>query len=251
MKKIALILILLLNTAALNAQSFTVFDIDTVSFPVMKAKFYAFDGDYKQLLDLSPDDFEVYEDGVKREVLSVSCPEPAPPTAISSVLTMDISGSMDGDRLNKAKEAAKAWVNGLPLGKSECAITSFDDRNNMIQDFTKDRNRLLEKIELLGAGGGTDYEAGFINPLSGGLLVAQTGKYKKVLVFLTDGRPNFTPDVSAIVAEALKYNVTIFAVTLDMPCPKCLLDIASQTGGACFENASTVENAREVYMKIL
>ena len=251
MKKIALILILLLNTAALNAQSFTVFDIDTVSFPVMKAKFYAFDGDYKQILDLSPDDFEIYEDGVEREVLSVSCPEPAPPTAISSVLVMDVSGSMSGTMLDKAQEAARSWVNGLPLGKSECAITSFDTKNNMLQDFTKDRNRLLEKIELLGAGGGTDYEAGFINPLSGGLLVAQEGKYKKVVVFLTDGRPNFTPDVSEIVAEALKYNVTIFAVTLDMPCPQCLLDIAAQTGGSCFENVSTVENAREVYMKIL
>ena len=251
MKKIALILILLLNTAALNAQSFTVFDIDTVSFPVMKAKFYAFDGDYKQILDLSPDDFEIYEDGVEREVLSISCPEPAPPTALSSVLVMDISGSMMGTMLDKAKVAARSWVNGLPLGKSECAITSFDTKNNMLQDFTKDRNRLLEKIELLGAGGGTDYEAGFINPLSGGLLVAQTGKYKKVLVFLTDGRPNFTPDVNGIVAEALKHDVIIFAVTLDMPCPQCLIDIASRTGGTFFENVSTVENAREIYMRIL
>ena len=188
---------------------------------------------------------------MEREVLSVSCPEPAPPTAISSVLVMDVSGSMSGTMLEKAQGAARSWVNGLPLGKSECAITSFDTKNNMLQDFTKDRNRLLEKIELLGAGGGTDYEAGFINPLSGGLLVAQEGKYKKVLVFLTDGQPNFTPDVSTIVAEAHKYNITIFCVTLDMRCPQCLLDIAAQTGGTCFENVSTVEEAREVYLKIL
>ena len=183
MKNITIFLIFILSTLTLKAQSLTVFDIDTVSFPVMKAKFYAFDGDYKQILDLSPDDFEIYEDGVEREVLSVSCPEPSSPTAISSVLVMDVSGSMSGTMLDKAQEAARSWVNGLPLGKSECAITSFDNVNNMIQDFTKDRNRLLQKIELLGAGGGTDYEAGFINPLAGGLLVAQTGKYKKVIVF--------------------------------------------------------------------
>ena len=63
--------------------------------------------------------------------------------------------------------------------------------------------------------------------------------------------PNIIPDVSTIVAEANKYNITIFAVTLDMPCPQCLWDITSQTGGACFENVSSVNEARKVYMKIL
>ena len=251
MKNVIFFLISFLSGTLVNAQSLIVFDIDAVSFPVVNAKFYALNEDNDQLLDLSPDDFEIYEDGMKREVLSVSCPEPVPPAAISSVLVMDVSGSMSGGMLNLAQEAGRAWINGLPLGKSECAITCFNSINNLVQDFTKDRNRLLEKIEALSADGGTDYDAGFINPFAGGLLVAKTGKYKKVLVFLTDGYPNFTPNIKAIVDEALKNDITIFCVTLNMKCPQCLYDIAQQTGGNCFENVSTVEEARTVYMKIL
>ena len=251
MKKIAFLLIFLLNTALLNSQSITVYDLDTTDYPVIRAKFFVFDNDNKIITDFDTEDFEVFENSSEREIISVSCPPAKPPTALSSVLTMDVSGSMQGYMLEKEKAAAKSWINGLPLGKSECAITSFDTKNNIIQDYTKDRKRLLDKINLLGAGGGTDYEVGFIRPMAGGLLLAKTGTYKRVLVFLTDGRPNYTPDVSKIIDTALANDVVIYAVTLDMRCPQCLKDICIQTGGKWFENVTTVNEARDIYVKIM
>ncbi len=249
MKKAILTLLLLLPLAA-QAQSLSVFDIDTTDYPIMRAKFYVFDENRDQIINLSPSDFEITENGEQRDVISVSCPEPKEPVAISSVLTIDVSGSMTtGTKLNTAKEAGKAWINGLPLGKSECAITAFDTRNNMIQDFTTNRSRLLEKLNILSAGGGTDFDAGFINPMSGALLAAEKGKYKKVVVFVTDGFAD--GNEVAIIQKSNEIGATVFCVTIGFTCPLILRNIAEQTGGKWFENIATVDQARQTYLKIL
>ncbi|GAB1371835.1 hypothetical protein MASR1M45_18970 [Candidatus Kapaibacterium sp.] len=87
--------------------------------------------------------------------------------------------------------------------------------------------------------------------LVGGLEIAKSGKYKKVLVFLSDGHPNNPPNVQSIISAALTNNITVFAVTLNMLCPQSLKDISSQTGGQWFENVTTEDEARNIYLQIL
>ncbi len=249
MKHIVLLLLVFCNT--LLSQRLVVFDVDTTAFPVMKAKFFAFDSTGKQITNLIPSDFEITENGVPRKVLSVSCPPVQPPLALSSVLVMDASQSMTGSNILMAKEGAKAWVNALPLGRSECAITAFDVKNYLIRDFTTDRNKLNKDILFISANSGTDYNAAFINPMAGGILVAKTGKYKRVVIILSDGEPNFEPKTQEIISQAKQNSVIIYSVTLGYKCPGCLKAIAIQTGGQWFESITTEEQAREVYNKIL
>jgi WD40 repeat protein len=246
---VAVLLFLIGKTAF--SQSLSLFDIDASNFPIIKAKFFAIDKDGNQIANLSPSDFDLKENGTMRNVTLVTCPSPKPPQALSSVLIMDASGSMSGDNLNLAKEAAHAWVEGLPLGKSECAISSFDHINYLNQDFTTNKNKLLTAINNLQARGSTHYDAAMLNPLAGGLLVTKDGKYKRVIVFLSDGMPNQEPQTSKIVQEANSQNVTIFGVTLGMSCPQSIKDITTQTGGQWFENVTTVEQARQIYQQVL
>ena len=135
MKKILYLLVFLFSYSV-HSQSLSVFDIDTSAFPTINAKFYAFDINGEQISNLSPSDFQVAENGIPRTVTSVSCPAPHPPVPISSVLVMDVSSSMGSGGLNIAKAAAHAWIELLPLGSSECAISSFSDNNYLNQDFT-------------------------------------------------------------------------------------------------------------------
>ncbi len=247
-----LVLIFALSFSAF-AQSLTLFDIDTTNFPTMRAKFYAIDKDGNQLRP-SINELTLTEDGEERTITNVSCPEPVPAIDISSVLIMDASGSMaEGNpiRLDLAKTAATAWINGLPTTKSECAITSFDGGNYFIQDFTTNRQLLLKKANSLFAQGGTDYNKALIEPLAGGLIITKSAKYKKVLIMLTDGLPNFEPRVNEIISEANRQNVIIYAVTLNMLCPQNLKDITTKTGGLWFEDITTLEKAKEVYQSIL
>ena len=155
MKKLILLLIFFALETHLYGQSLSIFDVDSSSFPIMKAKFYAFDSDGKQVLNLSPSDFEIMENDEQRDILNVSCPDPKPPLDISSVLTIDISVSMGGKNLELALAAAKAWIEAMALEKSECAITVFNTENFFVQDFTNDRSVLLEALETIRSDGGS------------------------------------------------------------------------------------------------
>jgi WD40 repeat protein/uncharacterized protein YegL len=239
----------------LHAQSLSLFSLDATNFPAIKGKFYAFDAAGQQQRP-TVGELALTENGQPRTITSVICPPPNPPKALSSVLVIDVSGSMgwgSGSTINMdlAKAAAREWVNGLPLGASECAITSFDHYNYLNQDFTTDKNRLLNAITPLQPNGGTDYDAALINPMAGGLKVSTRGKNQRVIVFLTDGQPWQAPQVAAIVSEANKQNCVIYCVTLGMSAPQSVKDIASQTGGQTFENVTTVKEAEDVYRKIL
>ena len=235
------------------SQSLSLFDVNGSNFPTMRGKFYAFDTQGQQIRP-SVGDLAITENGVSRTITSVSCPPGVPSPALSSVLVIDVSGSMDWGIQDKnitlAKAAATAWVNGLPLGTSECAITTFDHANYMNQDFTTNRQKLLTAISQLQPQGGTDYDAALINQMSGGLLVSKKGKHKKILILLTDGQAS-TPKTQQIIQEANQQNCTIYCVTLGMFAPQSLKDIASQTGGETFENVTTVKEAEDVYKRIL
>jgi len=250
MKKV-LIMIISLNSYIAICQSLSVFNVDTSSFPTIKAKFFAYDSSGNQMTNLSPSDFQVTENGQPRTVTLVSCPSPTPPVALSSVLVMDVSGSMCSGGLDIAKAAANAWINMLQLGSSECAITSFSDDNYLNQDFSTDKNKLINGINSLTCMNGTNYDAALLDPSAGGILIAKTGKHKRIIVFLTDGGPNFDPNTTKIISQANANNIAIYCVTIGMTAPQCIMDISSQTGGLYFENISTKAEAEECYLRIL
>jgi len=246
--KLTLLLIVIISSAAFS-QSITLFDVDASNFPLMRAKFYAFDEAGNQQRP-GINQLSITENGIERTITNVSCPPAQPPRALSSVLTIDVSGSMNGgDRINIAKSAASSWVDGL-LGLSECAITTFNSGNYLNQDFTTDKQKLLNVINSIYANGGTDYDAALLNQMAGGLQVSKKGKFHKVIVMLTDGSAP-EPKINDIINEAGKQNCNIYVVTLGMPCPISLQTIATQTGGQWFENILTNEEAVEIYKRIL
>ena len=240
----------------LAAQQLVVSSLDASKFPTITAKVYLLDAAGKPLRDVSERTIQVRENGIERRVTAIDCPPPVPVDALSSVLTIDVSGSMsntpDGragaPNMELAKSAAKAWIQGLPEGGSECAVTTFDQYGQIIRDFTRDRADLLSAIESLRPQGGTEYDAGLRNPPAGGLVVAANGKHRRVVIFLTDGLGG--GDEKKIIALAQQNNVAIFCVTLGMPAPDILKNIARATGGEFYEYVTTVPQAQAVYRAI-
>ncbi|MFC2131273.1 choice-of-anchor D domain-containing protein [Bacteroidota bacterium] len=252
MKKIVYVFVsLFFYSGIIFSQSLSILEVDPSNFPNVKASFYAFDADGRLIKDLKKEDFSVVEDSMNREITFLSCPDFSQPDALSSVLIIDNSSSMRNYRLRLAKTAAKAWVNALPDGNSECAISIFNDNSSILSDFTTDRNKLISAINSLYYTGNTNYDAALLNIPAGGIQIAKKGKYKKVIVFLTDGQPNFSPDRETIIQEALANDIIIYCVTLYMPAPDCIKQFAERTGGEWFENVTTIEEAEEIYRKIL
>ncbi len=250
-KNIILSLIIIFVSVSAFSQTFEIFDIDTTSFPIMKAKFFAFDSKGEQITALKISDFNIREEGNDRKIISVTCESNVSLDPVSTVLIMDASGSMRRRNILLAKSAARAWINAMPEGESETAITAFDEVNYMIQDFTNLKSLLLKKVETLFANGGTSYNAAFIDELFGGLLISKRAKNKKVLVILTDGLPNGFTLQDAIIDEAIAQQAVIYAVTLGLPCPEVLRIITEISGGDWFEDVTSQSEVENVYNQIL
>jgi WD40 repeat protein len=244
----------------LHAQTSAIFNVGTAQFPrVVSANFFALDSGGRSIQGLTPERVQLVEDGIQRRVLSLSCPPPTPPQALSVVLTIDVSGSMAQTRksgktnMEVAKEAAHAFLSAIRLGTtatlSEAAVTSFDQDNYLNQDWTTDKASLQAAVDKLAPQGGTDYNAGFINKPAGAVDIARTGKNKRIIIFLTDGIGNGTEET--IVSEALRNEVTLYCVTVGLNAPQVLRNAAQRTGGVCIENVTSAEEAANAYLTIL
>jgi WD40 repeat protein len=252
MKFIATLLFCLLSTLPSSAQSLQLVNIDASSYPEVTAKFYAFDSAGKRQTPRISD-VAILEDTLQRVVTRITCPAPAPPKVLSTVLVIDVSGSMSrptsSPNIDMAKAAARIWVDQLPTNKGECAITSFDDYNYLNQDFTTNTTLLSDAINQLEPLSGTNYSAALLNPAAGGVLVSKNGKYKKIIIMITDGENTTNKD--SVINEATLQNCTIYFVVIAMNAPKVLKEIASGTGGIVFENIKTRKEVEDAYLKIL
>ena len=235
----------------LHAQSISLYQIDPSNYPEIRAKVIAVDADGDPVR-LSVGDLTLTEEGIPRRITFLDCPEPKPIEPISSVLTIDISSSMyalNGKNLDIARAAARAWIEAMPLGISECAVTSFNAWSYLNQDFTIDARRLLRAVDALTPTGSTSYNEALIAPITGAIPVALKGKHRRVVVFLTDGRGGGNEEV--IVQQALAGGVTIYCITVGLEAPDILKNIAERTGGLWFENVNDPKSAADIYRMIL
>lgn len=104
---------------------------------------------------------------------------------VSSILALDASGSMDGEKIIAAREAAKVYVDHAPPFY-EIAVVVFSDRPELVQDFTSDKQLLKSRIAGITTGGQTALQdtVGFAL----GRLAGRSGR--KSVVLLTDGQEN-------------------------------------------------------------
>jgi len=245
------IALLLLSSSELNAQQGQIFakNIKFDSANVGEAELIYFAKNATSIKSLNLSDVNVFEADIPVNVLSVTCPPATPAGRVSSVLTIDVSGSMSrgGPNITLAKAAAEAWISALG-DTSECAITSFDHRSFLNMDFTSNLENLLNTLPTLVPRGGTDYQLGFNHPLNGGLSIAKNGKYKRVMVFLTDGFGVLNP--TEIINRANEDSITVYCVSLGLSMPDVLRNISEKTGGLWFENVTTVDEAVLAYKRI-
>ena len=103
----------------------------------------------RYLTDLHNDDFSVFEDGVKQDVMLFSRTN----LPIALALLLDTSASME-TRLPVAQEAAAGFARRLrPQDLAE--IVSFDSRVTVLQTFTGSAGELEQAIRKTSAGGST------------------------------------------------------------------------------------------------
>lgn len=112
------------------------------------------------------------------------------------ILVIDISGSMEGEKIDKVKSDSKELAEViLSNSNNNVALITYDNRSQIISDFTNDKDIIIELIDSIAPNGETNY----IAPLKD--VEQLIRNYEKqdnrdiVTLFLTDGYPNIdTPN---------------------------------------------------------
>ena len=193
----------------------------------------------KAVTSLSQNDFAIYEDGVRRPILSFE-PTEAP---FSLVLMLDMSGSTVNFR-QQIQGAALRFLDAL-TPEDRVAVVEFNGKGvKSLLGFSTDRRKVAYAITLAtGAGETPLYEALKFSLRE----LAHEGKRRKAIVVLTDGldtevrnkdraivarasdaevstaiKPETNSQLVTVLNEADREGVTIFPLSLPSGDPKRL-----------------------------
>ncbi len=136
------------------------------------------------------------------------------------IFVMDVSGSMSGSKLDRAKQDAIDLTNYLLSDShNSVALITFDSTSEVISGFTNNKQEMIEYITNLNDKGCTNYNAGLLNVETVMRDYVKSDNKDLLLLFLTDGYPNIdTPNQVAtygILKEKYPY-MTINGIQYEM-----------------------------------
>jgi Ca-activated chloride channel family protein len=149
-----------------------------VSSSIVRLNVGVADGRGRPIVNLTKDSFDLFEDGVRQEILRFE-PVEAP---FSVVIILDMSGSTLGFR-QVIKQSAFRFIDAISP-TDRVAVIEFYDKINLRNDFTTDRATIGHSIESAnGRGKSPLYKA-----IDLGLeKLSKENSRRKAIVVLTDG----------------------------------------------------------------
>jgi VWFA-related protein len=178
--------------------------VDTVSIAAT-----VLDEESRLVMELSQENFAVFEDGVEQKIDFFSRGE----LPLKMVILLDTSGSMR-EKMELAQEAAVRFVRSLKTG-DEVQVVEFNDRVLTLAEFTTDFDQVEAAIRQTEATGATSlYNAVYVS-LKDLQRASAEEVDRRAIVVLSDGN-----DTKSIVGfedvreQARKSNVIVYAISL-------------------------------------
>ena len=128
---------------------------------------------------LTKEEFAVYEDGVKQQVISLAAQD-AP---FSLGIAIDASGSMRG-QLPLIQKAAQDVISQMGSA-DEAFVVAFTAGSEVIQDFTSNQRNLANAVDKIYANGATSLLDAIV--AASGYAYKKGKNRRKALLFITDG----------------------------------------------------------------
>lgn len=192
------------------------------------------------VIDLTKNDFKLYEDG-KRQTIRYFSSDVVPPLRIGLIIDTSNSARFE---LKFEKEAASSFVYNMLRGlhsENQIFLQTFDATSSIVQGFTDNPDTLNEKIQKLKAGGGKAVYDAIYNACEQEMLKAgPRERTRRVLVLISDGidvesKHTLEEAISmAHRAETAIYTIGNTGYGFSNPGDKYLEKLADDTGGAAF-----------------
>ena len=156
---------------------------------------------------------------------------------------VDVSGSMSGHRLEKAKEALLKFADTF-TEKDTKSLIAFNSKADMCSYIYNSTTEFKQAVENLKAGGGTSVNAGLSEAVSE--LDDRDSSKEKIIVLLCDGDVD---NCSSIVEYCIWKNVKIYTINVESGDSDKLIEIAEKTGGKYY-NAIDAQDIIEMLSRM-
>jgi secreted protein with Ig-like and vWFA domain len=166
--------------------------------------------------------------------------------SLAMVLVLDRSGSMSGEKLSLAKEAARVTLEVLQPS-DKLGIVAFDSAPRVLVRLQRASNRLriTDALSQLAPGGGTSIFPALDQAIQ--MLSATEARIKHVIL-LTDGQSNRS-GVLDLVALAGREKITISTVAVGAGSDQDLLMQVAEEGGGRYYFTDRADNIPRLFLK--
>lgn len=213
--------------------------VDLVTLTLTVTDYYG-----RYVSGLSKDAFTIFDENQEQEITYFSDAD-AP---VSIGILFDISGSMSGEKVAKARTALERFIN-TSHPNDEYFLVAFNSRAQLLLDRTRDGDAVLQKLTLVEPKNNTAlYDACYL----GVERVTRGAHQKKALLIISDGQDNASrynfKEVRRLMKES---DVTIYSVGImdgrdagsmeGMQGQAFLDELSNVTGGKSFYPQTNVE----------
>jgi Mg-chelatase subunit ChlD len=139
------------------------------------------------------------------------CPPSRP---FDVVLAMDTSSSMWGDKLTRARDAARELVTLVELPPSKASVLAFNADATVVQSLTTDRSLVLAALDRLPRAEGSRIDLALAAGTAELASARHDPRHAPVIILVTDGRQAGAPAQAALdaAAAARLAGVTVFTI---------------------------------------
>jgi Ca-activated chloride channel family protein len=194
------------------------------------------------VLGLGQSDFEVVDNGVPQQVDLVSFEQ----IPLNVILALDMSSSLEGERLDHLREAGRAVLGGLKKDDQGALIT-FSQALTLGSGLTTDVTAIRRALDSAQPTG----ETSLVDGVYAAMMVGESDAGRALVIVFSDGldTASWLP-ADSVLEIAKRSDVVAYAVSVGRSKPEFLRDLTSFTAGRLFEVEKTA-NLKSIFISVL